>query len=67
MASVASLVRRLARVEPFDLLIPDEAHHAVAESWRTTLGAMPRAFVLGVTATPERLDGRGLGDAFGLM
>ena len=67
VASVASLVRRLDRTEPFDLLIPDEAHHAVAGSWKAVLDAMPRAFVLGVTATPERLDGRGLGDAFEVM
>ncbi len=67
VASVASLVRRLDRVKPFDLLIPDEAHHAVAGSWKAVLDAMPRAFVLGVTATPERLDGRGLGDAFEVM
>jgi len=37
VASVASLVRRLGRTEPFDLLIPDEAHHAVAGSWKTIL------------------------------
>ena len=68
VASVASLVRRrLDRVEPFDLLIPDEAHHAVAGSWKAILDAMSQAFVLGVTATPERLDGRGLGDAFEVM
>lgn len=67
VASVASLGRRLDRVQAFDLLVPDEAHHAVAGSWRAILDAMPRAFVLGVTATPERLDGRGLGDAFDVM
>lgn len=67
VASVASLVRRLDRIQPFHLLIPDEAHHAVAGSWRKILDAMPDAFVLGVTATPERLDGRGLADAFEVM
>jgi superfamily II DNA or RNA helicase len=67
VASVASLVRRLDRVVPFDLIVSDEAHHAVAGSWRAILTAMPGAHVLGVTATPERLDGRGLGDVFETM
>lgn len=67
VASVASLVRRLDRTAPFDLLVADEAHHAVAGTWRAVIEAMPQAFVLGVTATPERLDGRGLGDAFDTM
>ncbi len=35
--------------------------------WRAILDAMPETFVLGVTATPERLDGRGLGDIFEAM
>jgi superfamily II DNA or RNA helicase len=39
-------------------------HHAVAGTWETVLAAYPKARVLGVTATPERLDGRGLGDVF---
>ena len=64
VASVATLARRLADVEPFDLLVVDEAHHAVAGSWQTIADAMPDARMLGVTATPERLDGRGLGDIF---
>jgi len=40
VASVASLVRRLGRTQPFDLLIPDEAHHAVAGSWKTILARL---------------------------
>ena len=67
VASVASLARRLDRLEAFDLIVADEAHHAVAGSWKTIIAAMPDAFLLGVTATPERLDGRGLGDAFDHM
>jgi DNA repair protein RadD len=65
IASVMTLARRLATwKEAFDFLIVDEAHHAVAASWQTILGAFPKARVLGVTATPERLDGRGLGEFF---
>jgi superfamily II DNA or RNA helicase len=68
-ASIATMARRLDRYKdtPPDLLIVDEAHHAVAGSWRKILAAFPNARVLGVTATPERLDGRGLGDIFQAM
>ncbi|MCC6780926.1 MAG: DEAD/DEAH box helicase [Hyphomicrobiales bacterium] len=64
VASVATLARRLRRVRPPDLLVIDEAHHAVAGTWRKIIAAFPEARILGVTATPERLDGKGLGDVF---
>ena len=37
----------------------------MAQQWKTILDHWSRAKVLGVTATPERLDGKGLGDVFG--
>ncbi|MBU8540835.1 DEAD/DEAH box helicase [Falsiroseomonas tokyonensis] len=62
VASVQTLARRIASgVVPFDLIVVDEAHHAVAGQWVTVAAAYPNALLLGVTATPERLDGRGLG------
>lgn len=48
-----------------DLIIIDEAHHATAASWRRVLDYYPEALVLGVTATPVRSDGAGLGVAYG--
>lgn len=62
VASVQTLVRR--DMPPADLVVVDEAHHVGAESYRTILSAYPEAMLLGLTATPFRLDGRGLGDAF---
>ena len=65
VASVQTLVRRLSRMDwQPSLIIIDEAHHASAGSWATILDKWPDAFRLGVTATPCRLDGRGLGTAF---
>jgi len=61
VASVQTLTRRLDRLQPPDLIVIDEAHHAVAGQWATVIAAFPSARLLGVTATPERLDGRGLG------
>jgi superfamily II DNA or RNA helicase len=67
VASVQSLhARRLASFAPdaFALVIVDEAHHAVADGYRAILDYFASAFVLGVTATADRLDGTGLEEAF---
>ena len=40
----------------------DEAHHALVKNqWGTAIAMFPRAYGLGVTGTPQRLDGHGLG------
>lgn len=66
VASVWTLARRLHQVPPsfFQLIIVDEAHHAVAGSWAKVIAHYADARVLGVTATPQRLDGKGLIDHF---
>ena len=65
VASVFSLVRRMASLTPPDLIVIDEAHHAIlASTWGKVIAAFPRARLLGVTATPARLSGEGLGDIF---
>ena len=65
VASVQTLIRRLnsADFTP-DLIIIDEAHHAVAGSWDKIIAHFTDAKIMGVTATPSRLDGRGLGSHF---
>jgi superfamily II DNA or RNA helicase len=67
VAMVQTLARRIEKVPACDLLILDEAHHGVAGTWRTVTQAWPSARILGVTATPQRMDGRGLSDAFDQM
>lgn len=68
VASVFALARRLDRYEAPDLIVIDEAHHAIAGStWGHVLQAFPHAKRLGVTASPCRLSGEGLGDLFGHM
>lgn len=65
VASVQTLVRRFDHLDRAgwspDLIVVDEAHHATAGSWRKVLEHFPSARVLGVTATPCRMDGAGLG------
>lgn len=67
VASVQTLGRRLDWLAAFDprLIIIDEAHHAVAGTWSRIIEACPHARLLGVTATPVRTDGRGLGERSG--
>lgn len=60
VGSVQTMIRRRA-LPPFDLMVFDEAHHCRAESWRKLIAQFPDAKILGVTATPQRSDGRGLG------
>ena len=68
VASVFTLARRLDRYDPADLIIVDEAHHAIAAStWGNVIKACPNARLLGVTATPVRLSGEGLNDLFECM
>lgn len=65
---VQTLVRRKAALsKPPDFIVCDEAHHATAGSWKTILTSFPEAKILGVSATPERLDGKGLSEAFESM
>ena len=67
VASVQTLINRLNFMSHFqpDLIIVDEAHHvAPNNTWTKVLNKYPNAITLGVTATPERLDGNNLGFYF---
>ena len=68
VATVGTLVNRIQKRDyEFDLIIIDEAHHAKAATYMKILDAFPNAKVLGVTATPCRMDGKGLGDIFDVL
>ncbi len=61
VASVQTLSRpqRLSQIDPCDLLVVDEAHHAIAPSYRRIFKRLPNVLHIGVTATPCRGDGLG--------
>jgi len=68
---VHSILRRDKRFANVELVILDEAHHYMADEWglvRQTYsgprGGRQRVREVGLTATPERNDGRPLGDIF---
>lgn len=68
MAPTLSRALSLDAMPALDLLVIDEAHHAVADSYRRiidrTLQRNPSARIFGVTATPNRGDRRGLREVF---
>jgi superfamily II DNA or RNA helicase len=69
VASVQTLHSRAVRSDAMslpqvELLIIDECHHSPAETYRKIIEAYPDAILLGLTATPCRGDGRGLGGIF---
>jgi superfamily II DNA or RNA helicase len=65
VASVQSLCRRAPfPADHFRLVVVDEAHHVLSESFQRVLSGFSGAYVLGVTATPDRSDQRALSDFF---
>lgn len=67
VASIQTIARRTAQLPEPDLIVFDETHHIGAASWDALFHAFPRARILGLTATPWRLDGQGLGRWYGAM
>jgi superfamily II DNA or RNA helicase len=68
VASVQSLYeKRLLRIprDRFGFVIADECHRAATVGWTRILEWFQPAFRLGMTATPQRLDGKGLAPLFG--
>jgi DNA repair protein RadD len=72
VASVQTLHARCVRstrmeLPPAEVVVIDEAHHVRAMTYQTIVDAYPNATIIGLTATPCRGDGRGLGNVFEAM
>jgi DNA repair protein RadD len=74
IASIQTLHARAVRssrieMPPADLVVFDEAHHCTANTWLDVVEHYTKAgaVVFGMTATPCRGDGRGLGNVFSLL
>jgi superfamily II DNA or RNA helicase len=63
VASAQTLIAR-GELPPATLVVLDEAHHYVAEQWGEVAASYANSIRLGLTATPERSDGKPLGDMF---
>lgn len=59
---VQTASRHITQIQQPKLIITDENHHSKASTYRKIYDAFPDAKRIGVTATPIRLDGSGLGD-----
>lgn len=68
LASLPTLTQR-HRLPATDYLFVDEAHHSCAKTWERTIDAYKQAgtLILGVTATPERFDGKPLHGLFDVL
>jgi superfamily II DNA or RNA helicase len=64
VCSIPTLIHRLDRYQAPDVIIFDEAHHIGAGSWAKIAQEFPNAVHIGLSATPIRLDGVGLGEFF---
>ncbi len=62
VASIQTLTRR--DKPPADLIIIDECHLSCSASYKQLLEDYPKATIIGLTATPTRLDGKGLGEIY---
>lgn len=54
MGMVQTLTRRVDKLPVPDVILVDEAHHALAKSYQRILNKFPKAIVLLFTATPHR-------------
>ena len=68
VASIQTFARRRDRddfMKPLaDLIILDEAHRSVTDCFKNMIEDYPNAIIIGLTATPCRNDGRGLGNLY---
>ena len=56
---------RLFDRDEFDYVIVDESHHSKAETYEKTIEYWRPKFMLGLTATPDRMDAKNIQDIFG--
>ena len=65
-ASVQTIIKRLDNFDPydFDMIITDEAHHAVAASYKKIYNYFKPRVHIGFTATPNRDDKKGLKEIY---
>lgn len=67
ICSIDTLKNRVLKLQEPKVVIWDECHHIGAAGWAAIMEAWPNAYHIGLTGTPWRLDGTGLGEYFGEM
>lgn len=64
ICSINTLVNRFKRLPRPDLIVWDECHRQAAASWAKVYEHFKDAYHIGLSATPVRLDGKGLGQFY---
>lgn len=66
IASIQTAARRIPhlRKQNYEMIIIDEAHLALSKTWMSVCNAVPHNIRLGLTATPERMDGVAMDNLF---
>lgn len=64
VASIQTVARRLDALKTYDMAVVDEAHHAVSKTFADVLNFIRPRWTVGLSATPCRLDGKGLSEQF---
>jgi superfamily II DNA or RNA helicase len=66
VASIQTAARRLTQLSQrsYDLIVIDEAHLALSKTWMDVCSSVPHKHKLGLTATPERMDGVAMDQLF---
>jgi len=60
MGMVQTITRHIDELQPPAIIMIDEAHHALSNSYQRIINSFPDALKLLFTATPWRMDGKGL-------
>ena len=61
---VATVANHLNDYPPPHTIIFDECHFSAAKTWQKIIDAYPKAYIIGLTATPCRLDGKPLNSIY---
>lgn len=69
VATIQTLIKRLDTISNFSLIVVDEAHHSTSPSYLRVFEhyTSDSLKILGVTATPQRLDGQGFDQIYDLL
>ena len=59
VCSIQTFVRRYKQFNPPDLMVIDECHRSISKQYETVMKWANDSYRLGVTATPDRADGKG--------
>lgn len=62
--TIGTMVNRMDKMAPPDLIIFDEAHHSIASTYRKVRDYFPNVPTIGFTATPWRMSGVGFTDMY---